>query len=169
MTSELVRCGVACGTVMGMALLSHAPRSLAFALPALGAATVLVGVALTVDGGLSSLGIGWFGWLMSPYLALAVLLAFARRSGSRAFWISAVIGAAAVLGQTLLLTTISLTSEQDLAAVGVLGDPAACLPVIIITTATGLVFRHRERIGAQHHQEAATVNERVSPDHAGRP
>jgi hypothetical protein len=142
-----------------MPFLSHLPRPLAFALPALGAATVLVSIAVGFDGGLSGLGLGWFGWLMSPYVALAVVLLLARRSPSRGFWISVVIGAAAVLGQTVLLTWISLTSQEDLAAVGILGSPAACLPVVAIATGAGLIFRRLERTEARDRSEGSAVSQ----------
>ncbi len=123
-------------------------RLLALLLPAAGA----VVMASTLSSGTAEpLPLGMLTWLYSPYVAVAVVLLVARRSPHRAFWWTAVVTGAVVLAQTAWIAWITLTSEDDLAGVGLFFSPIANLPFAGAGALVGLILHLLRRHSADSH------------------
>ena len=83
---------------------------------------------------------GMAAWLGAPYVAFAALLVWAGLSTRLGFRVAVAVTAVVVIVQSVVIDVITLSSDEDLAAVGVLMMPVLYLGGAVVLAVVGLVL-----------------------------
>lgn len=100
----------------------------------------------SVEGGRTRFSWGVAAWLVAPHVAFATLVLWAGGSARMGFRVTVAVTSVVVVISSVLLDVLTLSSDENLAAVGVLVMPVLYLGGATVPAVLGLVL-HRNGVG----------------------